>query len=306
MGVTINGNGHNSKITLESIHTFGGSFRKDTSTKHSQIKLLQVALTQIGFNTQGIDGIFGNNTRAAVQSFQRAHNLKADGYFGRDSLHILEKLLVNHLDPLNCTSLSSTLEFTDSVNNHHSISKYKIMTAKRVREFDTSVQKIIQQTKSDFQLSVADYLANLNELASDATNTYDVMDCSGYLLTARQGYGYHGSTTNFCKHCYVFGSVSDLGGYDHLVPGMELYQACRYSQNSMLYYASHIGVYAGLITFADGYQAHAVYQSSADFGHLTVRYHKEKGCNGKQNGSNLSTLSSAWTYWGWSKYVSLP
>lgn len=41
---TISGNGLNSGVTLSQIHQGNASFRKDTSTKHDQIMLLQEVL----------------------------------------------------------------------------------------------------------------------------------------------------------------------------------------------------------------------------------------------------------------------
>ncbi|WP_257984323.1 L,D-transpeptidase family protein [Neobacillus cucumis] len=43
---------------------------------------LQKKLTSIGFNTKGIDGIFGPNTDSAVRSYQRANHLQVDGIVG--------------------------------------------------------------------------------------------------------------------------------------------------------------------------------------------------------------------------------
>lgn len=43
---------------------------------------LQKELHNMGYNTGGIDGIFGLATKNAVLSFQRAHNLSADGIVG--------------------------------------------------------------------------------------------------------------------------------------------------------------------------------------------------------------------------------
>ena len=37
----------------------------------------------MGFSTQGIDGVIGNNTRTAVQAFQRAQGISAPGQSGR-------------------------------------------------------------------------------------------------------------------------------------------------------------------------------------------------------------------------------
>lgn len=44
--------------------------------------VLQDALNYLGYNTGSIDGIFGNKTRSAVVSFQRANGLSADGIVG--------------------------------------------------------------------------------------------------------------------------------------------------------------------------------------------------------------------------------
>ena len=85
MAVEITGSGYNSKVKLYNIHQGNGYFRKDTSTTHSQVKLLQSALTDLGYDTQGADGKYGNNTLAAVKKFQEANNLTADGLFGKPS-----------------------------------------------------------------------------------------------------------------------------------------------------------------------------------------------------------------------------
>ena len=42
----------------------------------------QDALNALGYNTGGLDGIFGNNTRNAVLTFQSRNGLSADGIMG--------------------------------------------------------------------------------------------------------------------------------------------------------------------------------------------------------------------------------
>lgn len=110
MAVEITGSGYNSKVKLYNIHQGNGYFRKDTSTTHSQVKLLQSALTDLGYDTQGADGKYGNNTLAAVKKFQEANNLTADGLFGKNSLTALESILGTHLDPENCETLPDRLQ----------------------------------------------------------------------------------------------------------------------------------------------------------------------------------------------------
>ena len=96
---TITGSGPNSRTNLQNIHSGQRSFQKDLATTHSQIKLMQSALTTQGYDTKGADGKFGDNTLPAVKAFQRAKGLTADGYFGKNSLLALETALGRHLDP---------------------------------------------------------------------------------------------------------------------------------------------------------------------------------------------------------------
>ncbi|QGT99927.1 hypothetical protein SYNTR_1334 [Candidatus Syntrophocurvum alkaliphilum] len=46
------------------------------------VSALQDDLTRQGFNTYGVDGIFGQNTHNAVENFQRAKGIQADGIVG--------------------------------------------------------------------------------------------------------------------------------------------------------------------------------------------------------------------------------
>ena len=96
---TITGSGPNSRTNLQNIHSGKRSFQIDLNTTHSQVALMQIALTNNGYNTHRVDGKFDNNTLNAVKAFQRANGLTDDGYFGRSSLLKLEQLIGGHLDP---------------------------------------------------------------------------------------------------------------------------------------------------------------------------------------------------------------
>ncbi|TYR79311.1 L,D-transpeptidase family protein [Priestia megaterium] len=50
--------------------------------RSSAVQDLQRKLTSIGYDTKGIDGIFGSNTDIAVRKFQKDHGLAVDGIVG--------------------------------------------------------------------------------------------------------------------------------------------------------------------------------------------------------------------------------
>ncbi|MCU0696226.1 MAG: peptidoglycan-binding protein [Myxococcaceae bacterium] len=54
-------------------------------SRNTDVTRLQQTLQSRGFSPQGVDGIFGRNTRAAVVAFQRANGLAADGVVGPDT-----------------------------------------------------------------------------------------------------------------------------------------------------------------------------------------------------------------------------
>ena len=48
-------------------------------------KLLQEKLVSLGYNTNGVDGIFGSGTEKAVMSFQKSNGLVVDGIVGKNT-----------------------------------------------------------------------------------------------------------------------------------------------------------------------------------------------------------------------------
>ncbi|MBS4955651.1 MAG: peptidoglycan-binding protein [Clostridium sp.] len=48
-------------------------------------KLLQEKLVSFGYNTNGVDGIFGMGTKAAVIAFQKSKGLSSDGIVGQNT-----------------------------------------------------------------------------------------------------------------------------------------------------------------------------------------------------------------------------
>jgi membrane-bound lytic murein transglycosylase B len=62
---------------------------KKAVVKVSQVESLQQQLTDLGFDTNGIDGVMGPGTRAAVSQFQAQQGLIADGF---PSKRVFERL----------------------------------------------------------------------------------------------------------------------------------------------------------------------------------------------------------------------
>lgn len=60
------------------INTYGGDSYK------SQVKWIQTCLCRLGYTTS-IDGVYGSNTRAVVQNFQRDNGLSVDGQVGTNT-----------------------------------------------------------------------------------------------------------------------------------------------------------------------------------------------------------------------------
>lgn len=55
-------------------------------SRGNEVRQIQTKLKQLGFYNGSIDGIYGNNTKKAVISFQKSRGLKADGIAGPKTL----------------------------------------------------------------------------------------------------------------------------------------------------------------------------------------------------------------------------
>lgn len=77
----------------------------ETGDKGSGVWALQANLTNLGFDTNGIDGAFGANTAAALRAFQAAANLDPTGVADEGTLiavsQALEKRGIPPMDPSN-------------------------------------------------------------------------------------------------------------------------------------------------------------------------------------------------------------
>ena len=60
----------------------------------SDVALVQTALKESGFDTLGIDGIYGKNTKAAIIKFQEANGLTKDGILGKITLSSFNFIII--------------------------------------------------------------------------------------------------------------------------------------------------------------------------------------------------------------------
>ncbi|MFC1673272.1 lytic murein transglycosylase [Pseudomonadota bacterium] len=74
-------------VGLPGISTLGP--KGDRGLKHAESRELQQRLTDLGFDTGGVDGVLGPNSREAVRGFQRTVGLIPDGY---PSIELLERV----------------------------------------------------------------------------------------------------------------------------------------------------------------------------------------------------------------------
>ena len=64
---------------------------QDLSLSASARRQIQRNLTLLGYNTRGIDGIFGRGTRSAVSSWQEANGFRVTGYIDQSQINTLER-----------------------------------------------------------------------------------------------------------------------------------------------------------------------------------------------------------------------
>ena len=60
-----------------------------TASRGDTVRCVQAALTGLGYDAGGADGIYGTNTAAAVKRFQASRGIAAAGLVGRDTWHKL-------------------------------------------------------------------------------------------------------------------------------------------------------------------------------------------------------------------------
>lgn len=81
-----------SKQTVDGIpgpNTLAGCPTVRRGARGGITRLIQQKLVSLGYNTNGVDGIFGAGTESAVKAFQKARGLAADGIVGKNTWRAL-------------------------------------------------------------------------------------------------------------------------------------------------------------------------------------------------------------------------
>ncbi|WP_160724751.1 C39 family peptidase [Bacillus sp. USDA818B3_A] len=87
-----------------SVSTSGSILKR--GSRGPSVTELQRKLTSLGYNTKGIDGIFGVNTENAVRQFQKARHIQVDGIVGPVTLKAMGTKIPNSSIVLNVPLLN--------------------------------------------------------------------------------------------------------------------------------------------------------------------------------------------------------
>lgn len=162
------------------------------------VQSMQSALTSLGYNTGGTDGKFGQRTLSAVQAFQKANSLTADGKAGTATLAKLYALAGNGGNPQNDTTatLSRTLRLNSTGSDVRLLQTklagldysleingtYDSKTISAVREFQR-----LNKLTADGIAGTQTFRALLSDSAVKAGGTPDVVNPPAAFSTLRSG-----------------------------------------------------------------------------------------------------------------------
>jgi hypothetical protein len=128
-------------------------------TKGEDVKLLQQALVQLGYDPKGVDGSFGPGCEAAIKQFQKDNKLEVDGIAGPNTHRLLNANLRNlqQANPVVATPTYKKLRMYSS--NIHVLelpmNKFHLDTDLGVRGKLETVRKIVTDKKNKGEKIVA-------------------------------------------------------------------------------------------------------------------------------------------------------
>lgn len=105
---------------------------KNPIKRGTDVKKVQQALTEYGYNPGGIDGFFGNGSKNAITKFQRANNLTQDGSCGPATWNKL----------FNSNKLSIVKDITEKLKGL--MLRYEYMFSPELNGYDMSAAKLLK------------------------------------------------------------------------------------------------------------------------------------------------------------------
>ena len=102
-------------------------------TKGAEVKKLQADLTTLGYDTKGVDGIFGSGTQIAVIAFQKDNKLSQDGIVGVNTQRFLASAMTAPRDSLAKENDALRLKII-ALNNTIGIYQNKLVAIKNIME----------------------------------------------------------------------------------------------------------------------------------------------------------------------------
>ena len=172
----------------------------------------------------------------------------------------------------------------------------------RIKEYSNAHKGSTSYITSAQYFERLDYYASLRTIGytpsgtkKDPQGNYTAMCCASYPYVSRGSRGGAGCTTEYNSYLAapdLKGTIASLGGFNGLIPGMELFQGTDATKE-------HMGVYFGKYDFGRGPE-HAVYQSTSGRITLLAKYDDDL-----RQGPNLTSMNDKWVFWGWAKNVVL-
>ena len=166
---------------LESAHDDKKHLKKGSNGL--SVRILQQALLDAGYPLPkyGVDGIFGNETEAAVKAFQKAHGLKDDGIVGPKTMQALDTSFLDHgsmasipQSQVPSTAPTEGVEWNSGAVPPELLKGTRTLTAEEKAEVErrrtTEVQAPKGGTLPDFKMNIPTHPDSYEKRVEDTTN----------------------------------------------------------------------------------------------------------------------------------------
>jgi peptidoglycan hydrolase-like protein with peptidoglycan-binding domain len=188
-----------------------GSQGMTLGSQGAAVNQLQKDLTQLGFYTNSIDGVFGPKTYNAVVSFQKSQGLTANGLVDSITQAAINTALAGNVPPSKVSDSAKTPSAS-------SISSYNTQEKPIVDSFRASFDGSLAQTLVGRAIWYMEY--GFMKYGSTKYTTTGYIDCSNFVSLVYKDFGY--SITSAAKN-YGSVGVKVEGVYAKKVSGTSKY-----------------------------------------------------------------------------------